>query len=118
MSIVISKISTQTKDLTIVTNCLTTKTPFSFDLGKHINICDSFMYALPILLPPAHLDSSLNLTAAPFSSESLLDPTADSYHPFPSASIDIPSLSASTPASPNIDLAVASTPEFQRNELD
>ena len=55
---------------------------------------------------------------APFPSESLLDPTADSFHPTPSASINMPPpRPVPTPASPNIPL-VAPSPEYQHNELN
>ena len=66
------------------------------------------------LLFPVLLDSSLNPAAAPFPSESLLNPTTESYHP-PSASSDIPSLPAPFPASPDSPLVVA--PEFRHDEL-
>ena len=81
-------------------------------------MCDHVLSAPPILFPPVLLGSSLNPMAVPFPSESLLDPTADFFHPPPSASIDMPPpRPVSTPlASPNIPL-VAPSPEYQHNEL-
>ena len=66
------------------------------------------MLSPPVIL----LGSSLNPMAAPFPSESLLDPTADSFHPPLSASIDVPSPRL-VPflASPYIPL-VAPPPEY------
>ena len=123
----ISKSPTQTKDPisvtqfpTTTTTTTTTTTPFNFDLDKNINICDPVLYAPSILLPPVLLGYSLNPMAAPYPSESLLDPTADSFHPTPSASINIPPpLPVTTPsAGPNIPVVVAPSPESQHDELD
>ena len=109
---VISKIYIQTKDPTSITNFPTLTNPFHFNLGKNTNICDHVLYAPLVLLPPVLLSFSLNPAVAPFPSESLLDLTADSSHPTPSASNDIPSLLATTPsASFNTPLVVASFPE-------
>ena len=57
--------------------------------------------------------------AAPFPSESLLDPTADSFQPPLSASIYMPPPRPvpTPPASPNIPL-VAPSPEYQHDELN
>ena len=96
----------------------TTPTPFNSDLGKNTYVCDAVLCAPPMLFPPVVLlGSPLNPMAAPFPSESLLDPTADSFHPPPSASIDMPP-PRPVPflASPEIPL-VAPSPEYQHNEL-
>ena len=107
-SIELSKPVTIIKDPISVTQfpTSTTPTPFSSDLGKNTSICDPILYAPPILFPPVFLGSPLNPMAAPFPSESPLDPTADSFHPTPSASIDMP------PPRP------APSPEPQHDELN
>ena len=81
-------------------------------------MCDPVLSAPPILLPPVLLGSSLNPMVVPFPSESLLDPTADSFHPPPPTSLHVPPRPVPTPlASPNIP-SVASLPESQHDELN
>ena len=82
-------------------------------------MCDLDLYAPLILFPSVLLGSSLNPMAAPFPSESLLDQTADSFHPHPFASIDMPPLRPvpTSPASPSVPL-VAPSPEYQHDKFN
>ena len=105
----------QSKDPTSITKFPTTTNPFSFELGKHPNIREHALCVPPLLLSTVLPESTLNPAAVSFPNKSLLNPTAEPYHP-PSASSDPPSLPAPLPASPDSPLVVA--PESQHDKLD